>query len=60
MPDLSNCELVDGKYYCWDNIKKQFVEVDAQYKYLDGVPSKVLQVFIDKGILKVTEEMSNA
>ena len=60
MPDLNKCLLIDGKYYCWDSAKQQFFEVDARFKQLTSIPDKVLKVFIDKGILKVLKETSNA
>ena len=59
MPDLNNCELIDGKYYCWDGAKQQFFEVDARFKHLTSIPYKVLQAFIAKGAFNTTKERKN-
>jgi len=47
MPDLSTSIEVDGKYYCWDFEKEQFILVDLKPLDNSQVPKKVIAAFMN-------------
>ena len=46
MPDLSNCKYVDGKLYCWDKTKNDFIQIELKPIASQAVYKNVVAAFM--------------
>ena len=47
MPELGKGKYINGKMYCWDFDKKQFVQVRLKYLENSQVPPDVIAAFMN-------------